>query len=183
MGRSLGLLDFGEADWSEENGSRGATLVSVQRRPGLELTVRNLALHEHPAFLRTMSILNTSDDAVTVLELWPEWLPIVRDGVRVYTEDFSSGAASADWVASEPGAAVALQDRGLFFGQRRGGRFGLMSGDEGECSVRVAGPRTLGPGEVWELEPTFLVPFTGRVVDAAATVYSQFLAGYLEGEE
>lgn len=179
----LEVLDFGDTAWSEENGERGATLVSVQRRPGLEVVVRTMALHEHPAFVRTVSLLNTGEDAVTVQEALVERLPVRREGVQVYTDDFSCGADWADWKGEHPAAAVAREDRGLFFGQRGGGHFRLFAEGDGECAVRVAGPRRLEPGEGWETAPTFLIPYTGWLQDAAASLYAQFLLRYLPREE
>lgn len=178
----LGVLDFGETAWSEENDTRGATLVSVQRRPGLELTLRMTALHEHPGFIRSAVVLNTGDEPVTVDRLLSERLPLRREGVLVYTDDFSQGEESADWRAAHPGAALAREDRGLFFGQRGGGHFRLFAAD-GECAVVVEGPQRIAPGDSWRIAPTFLVPFTGHVRDAAATLYSQFLLRYLGQDE
>lgn len=179
----LEVLDFGETAWSEENSPRGGTLVSVQSRPGIEITLRTTALHDHPAFVRTVSVLNTGGEPLTVREFLPERLPLRRDGLQVYTEDFSSGAVSADWHATQPAAALALGDRGLFFGSRGGGHFRLFADEDGECAVRIAGPRRLEPGQTWRLEPTFLIPYTGWLQEAATTLYSQFLLRYLSVEE
>lgn len=178
----LGVLDFGETAWSEENDTRGATLVSVQRRPGLELAFRVTALHDHPGFIRSAVVRNTGDEAVVIDGILPERLPIRREGLLVYTDDLSQGQASADWRAPHPGAALAREDRGLFFGQRGGGHFRLFS-EDGECSVVVEGPQRILPGDSWRTAPTFLVPFTGHVRDAAATLYAQFLLRYLGQDE
>lgn len=177
------VMDFGDTAWSEENSVQGATLVSTQRGAGMELVIRTLAFHDHPALVRTVTVRNLGGDPLPIREVLPERLPLRRDGLRVFTDDFSRGTTAADWHTDRPAAALALEDRGLFLGRQGGGHFTLFDPDPTECALRVPSPGLLGPGEIWRTAPIFLIPFTGGVADAAATVYASFLQRYLSQEQ
>lgn len=175
----LEVIDFGETSWSEENSPRGATLVSVQRRWGLELELRTTALHDHPAQIRFFTVRNAGMEPVRVTLVCPERLPLRRDGVEVFTDDFSQGAPGAEWDAPDrQAAALVHEDRGLFFGRQGGGHMRLFAAGERECVIPVPGPGLLGRGETWRTAPTYLIPFTGGLRDAAMTTYAQFLTRY-----
>ena len=169
-GEVLGVEDFGEVAWSETHNALGAVLVAAQVRPGLELTIRTTALHEAPGLLRSVWIMNTSPDRVTVGPIVTESFALEREGAQFYVRELRRAHDAIEVGQADALAAIVAGGEGLFIGHEGASTLDLASSEPGVCSARVLERRTLGPAERWMLDPTFLVPFTGDLHAAADTL-------------
>jgi len=157
----LGLMDFGEIEWAEENSPVGATLVVRKKRPGLEILIRTLAFHDRPGMERRFALINVSDQTIC---LGPVCLEILR---------FRCGVTA---VKTSSGGLVLLHEDPA-------GKCGLMIGAEAGCVIEPRGEeyvivfpekRQLPPTGQWALPGAFLFSFTGEVNLAMESAYAEF---------
>lgn len=176
-GDPLGIMEFGEVAWAEENDSEGATLVEVKWKVDLEFTLRTMAYHDNPAMVRSASIRNAGRVFVTVEQVTMETLPLHHPGSRVLTHGFEreEDTTFEQETGEQAAAAVAVGERGLILGVGRGGVSQFFTPREDVCVLMARGPHQLAPGASWRLPPTFLLPYTGPLDDALQTVYADLL--------
>lgn len=169
-GATLGVDDFGEVEWSEECNELGATLVATHRRPGLELRVEQLAFHEAPALLRSVTLLNSGSQAIEMGPVIAECIALDRPEVRFCTGDFKQPQESADSAGSPALGALVHGGCGLLMLCESEGRIDLGARSPGICSVAFQGSKRLAPSQRAFIGRTFLIAFEGDAVAARDTL-------------
>ncbi len=169
-GSSLGLDDFGEIEWSEECSELGATLVATHRRPGLELRVEQLAFHDAPALLRSISVFNSGGQAIDIGPVIAECVALDDPEVRFCASDFKQPQATAEFVGKPALGALVRGDHGLLMLCENEGRLELGSRTPGICSVAFQGGKRLAPFQRAFIGRTFLIAFEGDAVTARDTL-------------
>ncbi len=160
-GSILGVEDFGEVEWSEECNELGATLVATHRCPGLELRVEQLAFHDAPALLRSVSVLNIGGQVLEIGRVIIESIALDNPEVHFRTGDFKQPQAAAEFVGTTALGAWVHGDRGLLMLCEGEGGIDLGSHTPGICSVVYQGLRRLGASERAFVGRTFLIAFEG----------------------
>ena len=160
-GSTLGVDDFGEVEWSEECSELGATLVATHRRPGLELRVEQLAFHDAPALLRSVSVLNIGGQVLEIGRVIIESIALDNPEVHFRTGDFKQPQAAAEFVGTTALGAWVHGDRGLLMLCEGEGGIDLGSHTPGICSVVYQGLKRLGASERAFVGRTFLIAFEG----------------------
>lgn len=174
-GESLGVMDLGDVEWTEEYNDFGAALVVRQAGPKLILYIRTLAFHDNPGMLRSLRVMNNGPEPISVTGVSIDVLSIRREGVQVITEGFSCESEGAAWNPTECTAALKAPGRGLILGIEGGGAFELFAPDASVCALRQAEDRVLETNESWTLPDTLILPFTGELEDAVGREYADFL--------
>ena len=169
-GSTLGVEDFGEVDWSEECNELGATLVVTHRRPGLELRVEQLAFHEAPALLRSVTLFNSGGQAIEIGLVIIESIALDNAEVRFCTGDFKQPQEVADLVGKPALGALVHRGRGLLMLCENEGRIDLGSRTPGICSVAIQGAKRLAPSQRAFIGRTFLIAFDGDALAARDTI-------------
>ena len=179
-GAVRGLLELGGVEWSEECDQYAAVLVGRYNGSGLDVTVRNGAFHENPAFFRQITVHNSSDAAVTIDRAVLEVLPIHHPRMLVMTDGFSVGHESVNWKTTEEAAVILAPRYSMLVGIDGGGRFELFAPDPETCALVCGDAVTLAPGEKQVYPETVLLPFTGEVQAAVGGAYKQYLKARAE---
>jgi hypothetical protein len=172
-GGSIGSLDFGEIEWSEERSPFGAALVCRRSGEGMVLSTRTIAFDQVPGLCREVRLLNCTGDTLEVSDFKGEILPIMPEALAT---------RCAVPVASLPDVDCLLQvsvttmgDYGLFLGTEVEGRREILDADAEYYATGLAGTHIIRAGEQWRLPDSFLVPFQGSVESAAGRELSSFL--------
>ncbi len=160
-GSTLGVDDFGEVEWSEECNELGATLVATHRRPGLELRVEQLAFHDAPALLRSVTLLNCGGQAIEIGLVIIESIALDNPEVRFRSGDFKQPEEAAEFAGTPALGAWVHGDRGLLMLCEGEGGIDLGSHTPGICSVVYQGVKRLGASERAFVGRTFLIAFEG----------------------
>ena len=174
-GEPLGVMDFGEVEWSEENGPAGATLVARKMRPGFEVDIRTLALHDSPALVRTVTLRNTGRNDVAVSRVVVDSLGLTQEGVRVYTQGFATHHDAIEWRTDERAAALVRDREVLFVGSEAPCTFRLHAPDAGVCAVAHEAPQPLAAGATLLFPSTYLLATSGDLAECARTTFTDFL--------
>jgi len=169
-GSTLGVEDFGELEWSEECNELGATLVATHRRPGLELRVEQLAFHEAPALLRSVTVFNSGSQTIEIGPVIAECIALDNPEVRFRTGDFKQPQEAAVSVGEPALGALVHSGRGLLMLCESEGRIDLGSREPGVCVVRYQGTKAIASSQRWTFGRTLIIPFEGDVLAARDTL-------------
>ena len=82
-GRTLGYMDFGTVEWSEECDRFGATLVARHLGETLELVSRTTFFHSQPGYLRRWVLIQRGGEPVALDAIHLDLLNLRRDNVMV----------------------------------------------------------------------------------------------------
>lgn len=160
-GDVLSVMDFGDLDWSEENSDLGAALAITRRRPGLELRIRTVALHDNPGMWRSTMVLNTGPSPLQVSNAIIESLSVHTQGLHMRMKSLAASSGTPPTELEVISLAVlTLPERGIVVGSAPGGRLQCDT-KAGCCTVVAEGAHMLAPGEGQQLPDTFLMFFTG----------------------
>ncbi len=174
-GEPLGVMDFGEVEWSEENGPVGAALTSRKKRPGLEILTHTLALHEFPALVRTLTLHNLSRHDVVASHIVLDSLGLVHEGVRVFTDGFAMQRDAIEWRTDERAAALTRDQTVLILGSEAPCTFRLYAPEAGVFAVMHEGSQQAPGGAKITFPATYLLAASGDPAECARTVFADFL--------
>lgn len=160
-GRTLGIEEFGEVEWSEACDDLGASLAGVYKCPKIEVRVEQLAFHDAPGLLRTASIFNCGRRKVKVGPVITESFELDQPENCEYLTDLSrSPEPDAGTEFSEIGAVIA-EERGLILLAESKAKIVLGSQDLAACSIRIGSRETLLPSQFAAQDRSLLIAFEG----------------------
>jgi len=157
---SLGIMDLGYTQWSEEYSPESVTLLMEQEGPAWVLAVHTTAFHACGGLWRGCALTNSSPEVQIVHRLVLDMLPLHR--------------TVACMERRENLALLSNGNQGLLVGAEENVRVELMDSDEQFCTITAQGPWLLEPGTTWVLPGSYLVPFTGGR-DQAWAAQEQFM--------
>lgn len=160
-GKTLGVIDFGEVEWSESLTELGATLVATHRHETLALRIEQTAIHEAPALLRSVTLMNHGTRAVEVGPIVIECLTLDVGGIRLFTGDFTRLKESNEPEGRRSVGAMLRGDTGLLFVSEGEGTVTLSAPESGACSVRINLTRVMAPSQRWVFGQSMIVAFEG----------------------
>lgn len=162
-GKTLGLADFGEVEWSEELDELGASIAGVFRSESLEIHIEHLAFHDAPGLLRTSRILNCGQREMKVGPILTESFDLDCPEHCEYVTGLEvSGDSSAKRPFDKIGAVVA-DDRGLILLTEGNAEIVLGSEEIAACSIRDGTKQFLSPLLFAAQARSLLIPFDGEV--------------------
>ena len=169
-GSTLGVDDFGEVEWSEECDELGATLVATHGCPGLELRIEQLAFHDAPALLRSVTLLNCGGQAIEIGLVIIESIALDNPEVRFRSGDFKQPEEAVEFAGTPALGALVQSGLGLLMLCEDEGRIDLGSRTPGICSVAFRGAKRLAPSQRAFIGRTFLIAFDGDALAARNTI-------------
>jgi hypothetical protein len=152
---SLGIMDLGYTQWSEEYSPESVTLLMDQEGPAWILAVYTTAFHACGGLWRGCTLTNISPEVQVVNRMALDILPLPRNAVCVDRQK----------------RHVALQcgSQGVLVGVEENGLVEFADADGPCCTIAAPGPWLLEPGTTWVLPGSYIVPFTGVLEQAWAT--------------
>ena len=165
-GESLGITDFGEVEWSESLNKLGAVLVATHHHESLALRIEQTALHEAPALLRAVSLMNHGTRAVEVDAVIHDRFTLEKGDVRFLTGDLTRLKESDEVETGRSVGAMLRGERGLLILEEGDGAIELSAAESGVCSLCIGRKCTLAPSQRWDCGRSTLVAFEGDPHDA-----------------
>lgn len=162
-GRALGLLDFGQTEWSEENGPIGATLVVHRRSDEVEFEIRTVAFHEFPALLRSTEIRNLSESHITAKSIASDIVSLDAHAASRWTSDASFCPSDGPIDRT----AFVISNYGLMFQSESASQIVVATSNSTTCTIRQLADVFLAPAEAHVLDASLIFPFNGSPAEAA----------------
>jgi len=91
----LRLESAGPPEWSDSCDAFGAAVTARWPGPGWVVAVHTIALHEHPALVRTVDVSNLGTRDFTLTAVAVEALALRRDGAGVLTHGLARRSEAA----------------------------------------------------------------------------------------
>lgn len=153
---------LGPVEWSESFNAFGGTISARRAGPGLVVDVRTTALHDLPAMVREVSVLNTGEGPVAVAVRGVDRLGLRRDGAGVLYGNPAVRAESATVRGGIGAAELRGHGRlGLLMGIEPSGTLALFEPDHDWCLSGAAHGEELPPGACRVFGVSFLIPYEG----------------------
>lgn len=181
-GVTLGVSDFAEVEWSEKYNELGASILGVFSHEGLELRLEQLAFHEAPALLRTMTLFNSGRRKVEIGSVTTEDFVLDKPESCTYLVDLKPSGDSATSTTFNQISSVTVRERGLLILAESDVRIELGARELGVCSVLSRHARQLSPSQSVTYERSLLIAFEGDV-QAALERYLPDIEGRLRLHE
>ncbi len=157
---SLGIMDLGYTQWSEEYSPESVTLLMEQEGPDWVLTVHTTAFHACGGLWRGCALTNSSPEVQKADHLLSDILPLPRNAVCM-EQDIHH-------------VILHCGNQGLLIGTEEHSRVDVGCSEELSCRIAAQGPWLLEPGATLVLPGSYIVPFTGAQ-DQAWAAQEQFM--------
>lgn len=174
-GSAAGPFDLADIEWSDACTPYGAGVAGRYADARLAVRIETFMFHEHPAWLRRMSVMNLASAPATVSRVAVESLPLAQPGLRAHVDQFARGEDRILWRSGESAVAVANAQEGWILGLDQGGAYALFEPQPTLCTLGVDETRTLPAGKTWDLPEAHAFYFTGTLEDALDLPHTAFL--------
>lgn len=153
-GESLGFMELGYTQWSEEYMPEGVALLMGQDNEQWIFSKKTVVFHECAGLLHECKLHNLTLEPVTVDRVALDILPL-------------PGTASG-MVCQERHVALRYGNQGLLVGADENGYVEVSEANGPLYTVFAHGPRVVTPGTAWVLPEMHIVPFSGDLDQAWA---------------
>jgi len=165
-GETLGIMDLGSAEWSEEQCPQGASVIARYGSGPLVVTVRSMALHEQPALFRQATLTNASSESVRLEEVQVDILPVEL----ALCNPVDVSLAVSPWEQAK-GRALQRTGRHLLLAMEAPASLGIDN--LAEHAYVACGPVTLEPNEEHALPELLVVVGSGAVSRSMARAFPE----------
>ncbi len=173
---TLGPHVLAEIEWTDLASPFGAGVVGRYAGPAAMVQVETFLFHEHPGFLRRVSIMNLFPGPLALRAAWVEELPLRDLGLQAQVQHFTRTLPAIHWVSEETAVAVSNAHGGWIFGQVHGGEYALFAPEPSVCALGPGKDVVLAPGKTWTLPEAHGFHFRGALAEALEYGYARFVA-------